>query len=68
MKSFREKSGGKKANDEQQTTNDALSGRNIRLLGGITNLTDRKYYSRVFQNGIEPAQRRKFYAGLALGV
>jgi Fe(3+) dicitrate transport protein len=42
--------------------------RNIRLLGGITNLTDRKYYSRVFQNGIEPAQRRKVYAGLAAGI
>jgi len=42
--------------------------RNIRLLGGITNLTDRKYYNRVFQNGIEPAQRRKIYAGVALGV
>jgi Fe(3+) dicitrate transport protein len=42
--------------------------RNIRLLGGITNLTDRRYYNRVFQNGIEPAQRRKIYAGVALGV
>jgi Fe(3+) dicitrate transport protein len=41
---------------------------NVRLLGGITNLTDRKYYNRVFQNGIEPAQRRKIYAGVALGV
>jgi len=41
---------------------------NIRLLGGVTNLTDRKYYNRVFQNGIEPAQRRKIYAGIALGV
>ena len=42
--------------------------RNIRLLGGITNLTDRKYYNRVFQNGIEPGARRKVYAGVALGV
>jgi Fe(3+) dicitrate transport protein len=42
--------------------------RNIRLLAGITNLTDRKYYSRVFQNGIEPAARRKVYAGVALGL
>jgi len=41
---------------------------NIRLLGGITNLTNRKYYNRVFQNGIEPAERRKIYAGIALGV
>jgi len=42
--------------------------RNIRLLGGITNLTNRKYYNRVFQNGIEPAARRKVYAGVALGL
>jgi Fe(3+) dicitrate transport protein len=42
--------------------------RNIRLLGGISNLTDRKYYNRVFQNGIEPGARRKIYAGLALGL
>jgi len=42
--------------------------RNIRLLGGITNLTDRKYYNRVFQNGIEPAQRRKVYVGIAAGL
>ncbi|NUQ19119.1 MAG: TonB-dependent receptor [Sphingomonas sp.] len=41
---------------------------NIRVLGGVTNLTDRKYYNRVFQNGIEPAQRRKIYAGVALGI
>jgi Fe(3+) dicitrate transport protein len=42
--------------------------RNIRLLGGITNLTKRKYYNRVFQNGIEPGATRKVYAGVALGV
>jgi Fe(3+) dicitrate transport protein len=42
--------------------------RNIRLLGGITDLTNRKYYNRVFQNGIEPAARRKVYAGVALGL
>jgi Fe(3+) dicitrate transport protein len=42
--------------------------RNIRVLGGITNFTDRKYYNRVFQNGIEPAARRKIYAGIALGL
>jgi Fe(3+) dicitrate transport protein len=40
---------------------------NLRLLGGITNLTNRKYYNRVFQNGIEPGARRKVYAGAALG-
>jgi Fe(3+) dicitrate transport protein len=42
--------------------------RNLRLLSGIANLTDRKYYNRVFQNGIEPAARRKVYAGVALGL
>jgi len=42
--------------------------RNLRLLAGILNLTDRKYYNRVFQNGIEPAARRKVYAGIALGL
>ena len=41
--------------------------RSLRLLGGISNLADKKYYSRVFQNGIEPGARRKVYAGLALG-
>lgn len=40
----------------------------LRVLGGISNLSNRKYYSRVFQNGIEPAARRKVYLGLALGI
>jgi Fe(3+) dicitrate transport protein len=42
--------------------------RNLRLLAGVTNLTNRKYYNRVFQNGIEPAARRKIYIGLAAGL
>lgn len=42
--------------------------RNLRILGGITNLTDRKYYNRVFQNGIEPGAGRLVYAGLAVGL
>lgn len=42
--------------------------RNIRLLGGVSNILDRKYYNRVFQNGIEPGVRRTVYAGIALGV
>ena len=41
--------------------------RNIRALAGISNLANGKYYTRVFQNGIEPGARRKVYAGLALG-
>jgi Fe(3+) dicitrate transport protein len=42
--------------------------RNVRAVAGISNLTNRKYYTRVFQNGIEPGARRKVYAGLALGL
>jgi Fe(3+) dicitrate transport protein len=40
----------------------------LRVLGGISNLTDRQYYNRVFQNGIEPGSRRRFYAGIAIGI
>ena len=39
----------------------------LRLTGGISNLLDKAYYSRVWQNGIEPAPGRSFYAGLAIG-
>lgn len=35
----------------------------LRLLGGVSNLTDRKYYARVFGGGLEPALGRTFYAG-----
>jgi Fe(3+) dicitrate transport protein len=41
--------------------------RAVRLLGGVSNLADRRYYNRVFQNGIEPGARRKAYAGVSLG-
>jgi Fe(3+) dicitrate transport protein len=43
-----------------------IAGR-LRLLGGISNLTDRRYYSRVFLVGgeLEPARARAAYAGLA---
>jgi Fe(3+) dicitrate transport protein len=37
----------------------------LRLLGGVSNLGDKKYYSRVFGNGIEPGLRRTYYAGFA---
>jgi len=39
---------------------------NVRLIGGISNLTDAKYYNRVFANGIEPAPRLSGYAGVSL--
>jgi hypothetical protein len=38
----------------------------VRLIGGISNLPDAKYYDRVFANGIEPAPRLSGYAGLSL--
>ena len=37
----------------------------VRLLGGVQNLFDRKYYNRVFSNGIDPALGRTFYVGAA---
>ncbi|MGH8140329.1 MAG: TonB-dependent receptor family protein [Steroidobacteraceae bacterium] len=39
----------------------------LRLLGGIANLADRHYYSRVFLFGgqLEPARDRTFHAGVA---
>jgi Fe(3+) dicitrate transport protein len=37
----------------------------LRLLGGVSNLSDRKYYARVFGGGLEPASGRTFYAGAA---
>jgi Fe(3+) dicitrate transport protein len=40
--------------------------KNVRLFGGISNLADEKYYSRVFLNGlIDPAPQRTGYAGLS---
>lgn len=42
--------------------------RRVRVLAGISNIGDRRYYVRVFQNGIEPAHSRKFYAGAAVGL
>ncbi len=41
---------------------------NIRALAGVSNLANRKYYNRVFQNGIEPGARRTAYAGIAFGI
>jgi Fe(3+) dicitrate transport protein len=39
----------------------------FRVLGGISNLTDRRYYSRVFisRGLVEPARSRMFNLGLA---
>lgn len=39
----------------------------MRLFGGISNLSDEKYYSRVFLNGlIDPAPQRTGYAGVSV--
>lgn len=43
--------------------------KNVRLIGGISNLADKKYYSRVFPFGggsIDPAAGRSGYAGLSV--
>ena len=41
--------------------------KNVRLFGGISNLADEKYYSRVFLNGlIDPAPQRTGYAGVSV--
>jgi len=40
----------------------------LKLLGGISNLGDEKYYSRVFQTGLEPAPRRRIYVGAAVSL
>ncbi len=41
--------------------------KNLKVIAGISNIGDEKYYSRVFFNGsIEPAPGRSGYAGLSL--
>jgi Fe(3+) dicitrate transport protein len=39
----------------------------LRVTGGINNLLDEDYYSRVANTGIDPAPRRNYYLGLSLG-
>ena len=41
--------------------------KNVRLIGGISNLADEKYYSRAFLTGlIDPAPGRSAYAGVSV--
>jgi Fe(3+) dicitrate transport protein len=40
--------------------------RHLKVVAGINNLTDEIYFSRVRSDGIEPALRRNYYAGLTL--
>jgi Fe(3+) dicitrate transport protein len=37
----------------------------VRLLAGISNIGDKKYYNRVFGNGIEPGLGRTWYGGFS---
>lgn len=39
---------------------------NVTVFGGINNLFDEDYYSRVRSDGIEPALQRNFYAGIKI--
>jgi len=38
----------------------------VTLLAGVNNIFDRDYYSRVRGDGVEPALRRNFYAGVRI--
>lgn len=38
----------------------------VRLIGGVNNVFDEDYYSRVRPDGIDPAPRRNYYLGAAL--
>ncbi len=40
----------------------------FRLIGSVSNLTDRKYYSRVLFGGLEPADGRHLYLGLSVEI
>jgi outer membrane receptor protein involved in Fe transport len=41
-------------------------GGKAKILYGINNVLDAKYYTRVRATGIEPALERNYYAGLEL--
>ncbi len=41
--------------------------KNCRILAGVSNLTDERYYSRVFGSRIEPAPALNGYAGVSIG-
>lgn len=38
----------------------------LKLLGGLSNITDRTYYDRVFSTGLEPAPGRTIYGGASV--
>lgn len=39
----------------------------VKLIGGVRNLGDEKYYARAFVDGVEPSPGRTIWAGVALG-
>ena len=39
----------------------------VKLIGGVRNLGDARYYARAFVDGVEPAPGRTVWAGVALG-
>ncbi|HEY2799791.1 MAG TPA: TonB-dependent receptor plug domain-containing protein [Chthoniobacterales bacterium] len=41
--------------------------KNCRLIAGVSNLTNQRYYSRVFGSRIEPAPALNGYAGISIG-
>ena len=40
----------------------------VTLLAGVSNLTNRQYYDRVWQTGLEPALGRSWYTGVRLAL
>jgi Fe(3+) dicitrate transport protein len=40
----------------------------LTLFGGVNNLFDERYYSRVRSDGIDPAAERNVYGGVRVGV
>ena len=42
--------------------------RHVKLLAGISNLANRRYYDRVWQTGLEPAYGRSWYTGVKLDL
>jgi len=43
-----------------------IPGTVVRVIGGLNNLLDEDYYSRIRNDGIDPAPGRNFYLGAAL--
>jgi outer membrane receptor protein involved in Fe transport len=44
----------------------ALWGKNVRIFGGVYNLFNSQYFSRVLSTGVDPALPRNFFGGVKL--